>query len=148
MVQYAGMAVLEVDGVEFEITDLNVTKQTGRKLVKTMNSGRSCTWLLLKALRPGSCQVTAALPIDGSEIDWAGISVMRKSRYIRLIKKISVRLTFLVALLPKYARNTRVDNEAVIDIQMNALKEVKEYCVYLGGAVFCFLFVCLTLAIR
>ena len=36
--KYAGSAVLEVNGVEIEITDLNVTKQTGRKLVKTMNS--------------------------------------------------------------------------------------------------------------
>lgn len=97
MEKYAGMAVLEVDGTEIEITDLNVTKQTGRKLVKTMNSeGRARGFA--KGITTWELSVTAALPIDGSEIGL--VSVMRKSRYIRLIKKISVRLT-LVALLPK-----------------------------------------------
>ena len=71
--KYAGMAVLEVNGVEFEITDLNVTKQTGRKLVKTMNSeGRARGFA--KGITTWELSVTAALPIDGSEIDWAGIS--------------------------------------------------------------------------
>ncbi|MDW0740370.1 phage tail protein, partial [Mannheimia haemolytica] len=35
---YEGSCVLEVDGVEIEITKLDVKTVTGRKLVKTMNS--------------------------------------------------------------------------------------------------------------
>ena len=70
--KYAGSAVLEVNGVEIEITDLNVTKQTGRKLVKTMNSeGRARGFA--KGIATWELSLTAALPIDGSEIDWAEI---------------------------------------------------------------------------
>ncbi|VEH67148.1 Uncharacterised protein [Rodentibacter pneumotropicus] len=72
MEKYAGSAVLEVDGIEIEITDLNITKQTGRKLVKTMNSeGRARGFA--QGIATWEIALTAALPIDGSEIDWVAI---------------------------------------------------------------------------
>lgn len=37
--KYAGSAVLEVDGVEIEIADLNVTKQTGRNSEDNNSAG-------------------------------------------------------------------------------------------------------------
>lgn len=40
--EYVGAIVLEVDGEEFECSDLDVQISTGRKLVKTMNkTGRA-----------------------------------------------------------------------------------------------------------
>ncbi|MER2953249.1 phage tail protein, partial [Morganella morganii] len=35
--EYAGAIVLEIDGREVEVTDMDVQEVTGRKLVKTMN---------------------------------------------------------------------------------------------------------------
>lgn len=65
--------MLEVD-IEIEIADLNVTKQTGRKLVKTMNSEEERARGFAKGIATWEISLTAALPIDGSEIDWAEIS--------------------------------------------------------------------------
>ena len=40
--EYVGAIVLEVDGQEYEVIDLNVDHQSGKKLVKTMNrTGRA-----------------------------------------------------------------------------------------------------------
>lgn len=101
--KYAGSAVLEVDGVEIEIADLNVTKQTGRKLVKTMNSeGRARGFA--KGIATWEISLTAALPIDGSEIDWAEISDAKITIY-PLIKKINVPLIWAVSLR-RWGKNT------------------------------------------
>ena len=121
--KYAGSAVLEVNGVEIEITDLNVTKQTGRKLVKTMNSeGRARGFA--KGIATWELSLTAALPIDGSEIDWAEINDAKITVYP--LNQDDKRTSYLGCFTTQFCEKYTVDNEAVIDIQMTALKEVKE----------------------
>lgn len=123
MEKYAGSAVLEVDGTEIEIIDLNVTKQTGRKLVKTMNSeGRARGFA--KGIATWGLSLTAAMPTDGSEIDWAGISDAKITLYP--LNQEDKRTSYLGCFTTEVGEKYTVDNEAVIDIQMNALKEVKE----------------------
>lgn len=121
--KYAGSAVLEVNGVEIEITDLNVTKQTGRKLVKTMNSeGRARGFT--KGIATWELSLTAALPIDGSGIDWAEINDAKITVYP--LNQDDKRTSYLGCFTTQVGEKYTVDNEAVIDIQMTALKEVKE----------------------
>lgn len=121
--KYAGSAVLEVDGVEVEITDLNVTKQTGRKLVKTMNSeGRARGFA--KGIATWELSLTCALPIDGSDIDWAEISDAKITIYP--LNQEDKRVSYLGCFTTQVGEKYTVDNEAVIDISMNALKEVRE----------------------
>ena len=121
--KYAGSAVLEVNGVEIEITDLNVTKQTGRKLVKTMNSeGRARGFA--KGIATWELSLTAALPIDGSEIDRAEINDAKITVYP--LNQDDKRTSYLGCFTTQVGEKYTVDNEAVIDIQMTALKEVKE----------------------
>lgn len=123
MEKYAGSAVLEVDGVEIEIQDLSITKITGRKLVKTMNSeGRAKGFA--KGIATWEISLTAAIPIDGSEIDWAGIEDAKITIYP--LNQDDKRTSYLECFTTQVGEKYTVDNEAVIDIQMNALKEVKE----------------------
>ncbi|MCQ9121200.1 phage tail protein [Rodentibacter pneumotropicus] len=123
MEKYAGSAVLEVDGIEIEITDLNITKQTGRKLVKTMNSeGRARGFA--QGIATWEIALTAALPIDGSEIDWVAIRDAKITIYP--LNQEDKRTSYLGCFTTQVGEKYTVDNEAVIDIQMNALKEVKE----------------------
>lgn len=123
MEKYAGSAVLEVDGVEIEIQDLNITKVTGRKLVKTMNSeGRARGFA--KGIATWEISLTAAMPIDGSEIDWVNISDAKITIYP--LNQDDKRTSYLECFTTQVGEKYTVDNEAVIDIQMNALKEVKE----------------------
>lgn len=121
--KYAGSAVLEVDGVEIEITDLNITKQTGRKLVKTMNSeGRAKGFA--KGIATWEISATAAMPIDGTEIDWWAINDAKITVYP--LSEEDKRTSYLGCFTTQVGEKYTVDNEALIDIQMNALKEVKE----------------------
>ena len=112
MEKYAGSAVLEVDGIEVEIIDLNVTRQPGRKLVKTMNSDGHARGFS-KGIATWEISLTAVLPIDGTEIDWDEMSDAKLTSYLGC---------FSTPVGEKYS----VDNEAVIDVQVTALKKVKE----------------------
>ncbi|THA10500.1 phage tail protein [Rodentibacter pneumotropicus] len=123
MEKYAGSAVLEVDGTEIEIQDLSITKMTGRKLVKTMNSeGRARGFA--KGIATWEISLTAAMPIDGSEIDWAGLSDAKITIYP--LNQDDKRTSYLECFTTEVGEKYTVDNEAVIDIKMAALKEVKE----------------------
>lgn len=121
--KYAGSAVLEVDGAEVEITKLSVKKTIGRKLVKTMNSqGRAKGFA--KGIATWDISLTAAMPIDGTEIDWANIEDAKITVYP--LNQEDKRTSYLECFTVEVGEEYTVDNEAVIDIQMNALKEVKE----------------------
>ena len=123
MEKYAGSAVLEVDGIEVEIIDLNVTKQPGRKLVKTMNSeGRARGFA--KGIATWEISLTAALPIDGTEIDWDEMSDAKLTVYP--LNQDDKRTSYLGCFSTQVGEKYSVDNEAVIDIQVTALKMVKE----------------------
>ena len=121
--KYAGSAVLEVDGVEIEITDLNVTHNTGRKAVNTMNS-EGIVRGFAKGIAKWEISLTAALPIDGTEISWAEIADAKITIYP--LNQDDKRTSYLGCFTTQVGEKYTVDNEAVIDIRMTASKEVKE----------------------
>ena len=121
--KYAGSAVLEVDGVEIEIVDLNETTQTGRKLVKTMNSAGVAKGFA-KGIATYELSLTAVIPTDGTEIDWANIEDAKLTVYP--LGKDERRTSYLGCFTTQVGEKYSVDNEAMVDIQMSALRKLRE----------------------
>ncbi|WP_147695936.1 phage tail protein [Vogesella mureinivorans] len=120
--EYAGAIVLEVDGKEVEVVDLNVTTKTGRKLVKTMNkTGRAKGFA--KGIAEYELSITVVIPLTG-DIDWDAIEGAKLVIYPASAggKRESYRDCFTLETGEKYS----VDNEARRDIKMAALSKGKE----------------------
>ena len=120
---YEGSCVLEVDGVEIEITKLDVKTVTGRKLVKTMNSsGRARGYA--QGIEEHTISVTAVEPQDGTYIDWANIKNAKLTRYP--LNNTEKRTSYLGCFSTDVSESYTVDGESVRDIQLNALRKVEE----------------------
>lgn len=120
--EYVGAIVLEVDGKEVEVVDLNVTTKTGRKLVKTMNkTGRAKGFA--KGIAEYELSITVVIPLTG-DIDWAAIAGAKLVIYPASTggKRESYRDCFTLETGAKYS----VDNEARRDIKMAALSKGEE----------------------
>lgn len=120
--EYAGAIVLEVDGKEVEVVDLNVNTKTGRKLVKTMNkTGRAKGFA--KGIAEYDLSITVVIPLTG-DIDWDAIEGAKLVIYPASAggKRESYRDCFTLETGEKYS----VDNEARRDIKMAALSKGKE----------------------
>lgn len=120
--EYAGAIVLEVDGTEVEVIDLNVNTQTGRKLVKTMNkTGRAKGFA--KGIAEYDLDVTVAIPLTG-DIDWAAIEGAKLTIYP--ISPGGKRESYLDCFTTQVGEKYSVDNEARRDLKIQALRNVKE----------------------
>ena len=120
---YEGSCVLEVDGVEIEITKLDVKTVTGRKLVKTMNSsGRARGYA--QGIEEHTISVTAVEPQDGTYIDWANIKNAKLTRYP--LNNSEKRTSYLGCFSTDVSESYTVDGESVRDIQLHALRKVEE----------------------
>ena len=120
--EYLGSIVMEVNGQEIEIESCDVTKKTGRKLVKTMNkTGRAKGFS--RGIAEIDLKVSAVIPLTG-DIDWAGIEGAKITIYPLTVggKRTSYIDCFSLDVGEKYT----VDGEAKRDISMGALREVVE----------------------
>ncbi|HHH0821686.1 TPA: phage tail protein [Yersinia enterocolitica] len=121
--EYVGSIVLEIDGREIEVTSLNVDIITGRKLVKTMNkTGRAKGFS--RGIAEYKLSLSAVVPLDGN-IDWAAIENAKVTQY-PLNGSGGKRTSYLDCFTTETGAKYTVDNEAMIDITMNALREVIE----------------------
>ncbi|AWX14274.1 phage tail protein [Mergibacter septicus] len=120
---FAGSAVLEVDGQEVDITNLSVTINTGRKLVKTMNS-QGIAKGYSRGIATYELSITVVVPKEGSSIDWENITDSKVTVYPlgQEDKRTSYLGCFTTQIVNKYA----VEDEEMIDLQMNALRKVIE----------------------
>lgn len=120
---YAGAVVMEVDGKEVEIISIKPQTTTGRKPVKTMNrKGRVRGYA--DGVTEHKLSVTAAIPIDGTEIDWDNITKAKVTIYP--INKDGHRVSYLDCVTIETSEQYEVDNEARIDIEMIALHKITE----------------------
>jgi hypothetical protein len=120
--EYAGQIVMEVDGQEVEVTDLNVANATGRKLVKTMNrSGRAKGFA--RGIAEYGLSLTVVIPLAG-DIDWAAVEGAKITVFPlgNEQKRESYLDCFVVSVGEKY----QVDGEARRDLSMQALRKVAE----------------------
>lgn len=119
---YVGSAVLEVDGTEVEITDLSVSTNTGRKLVKTMNSDGEAKGFS-RGIRTYELSITAVVPLEGS-IEWEDIKDAKVTVYP--LDQNDKRTSYLRCFSESVGEKYTVDNEEVLDIKLIALAKVKE----------------------
>jgi len=120
--EYAGAIVMEVDGTEVEVTDIDVQTKTGRKLVKTMNStGRPKGFS--KGVPEIELSVTVVIPLTG-DLDWGSIEGSKITVYPSAPggQRTTYQDCFTTSVGAKYT----VDNEGRRDIKMNALREIAE----------------------
>lgn len=120
--EYVGAASLEVDGKEVEVSSISVKESTGRRAVKTMNRA-----MRIKGFSRGivtyDLSVTAVVPLTGTPIAWANIEGAKITvQPVGGGKRYSYLDCFTLELGEKY----EVDGEAMIDIQMAALRKVQE----------------------
>lgn len=120
---YAGSIVLEVDGREIEVTKVDPKTNTGRKLVKTMNSSGTAQGYA-QGIAEYTLAVTAVIPLDGSPIDWEKISDAKLTIYP--INQNEKRTSYLGCFTTEVGQSYTVDNEGIQDIQMSALRKVYE----------------------
>lgn len=121
---YAGSIIMEINGREAaELISVDTKTTIGRKPVKTMNR-RGRVRGYADGITEFELNVTAAVPIDGTEIDWANITKAKITLYP--INAEEKRTSYLDCFSVSCSSKYEVDNEARIDIQMIALDKVEE----------------------
>lgn len=120
---YAGAVIMEVNGRDVEIISIKPQTTTGRKPVKTMNRhGRVSGYA--DGVTEHKLSLTAAIPIDGTEIDWDKITKAKITIYP--INKEERRTSYLDCFTVESSEQYEADNEARIDIEMIALHKIRE----------------------
>ncbi|MCO6514495.1 MULTISPECIES: hypothetical protein [Snodgrassella] len=120
---YVGAVVMEVNGREVEIISIKPKTTTGRKVVKTMNR-RGKARGYADGVTEYSLSLTAAVPFDGTEIDWENITKAKIT--IFPINAEEKRTSYLHCFSTECSEQYEVENEARIDIEMIALDKVTE----------------------
>jgi hypothetical protein len=121
--EYVGAVVLEIDGQEIEVTDLDVQISTGRKLVKTMNkTGRAKGFM--RGIGTYELTLSVVIPLTG-DLDWGSLEGVKVTQY-PVSGSGGKRTSYLDCFSTDVGAKYTVDNEAKRDIKMNALREVIE----------------------
>ncbi|MBH2948292.1 phage tail protein [Serratia marcescens] len=118
--EYVGSIVMEVDSQEIEITDFDVQSVTGRKLVKTMNKKGKAKGFS-RGIATYELSVSAVIP-EGDAPDWANMEGVKITIYP--LNSNDKRTSYLDCFTTEVGEKYTVDNEAKIDIKLNALDKV------------------------
>lgn len=115
-IEYTGAIVLSVDGKDYDVESVDVTRKTGRKAVKTMNrTGKP------KGFAKGVAEFTLKLtmPVTPGDPEWADVEKAKVTLEPLNAgdKRVSYTGCFTVDVGEKY----QVDGEAKRDISMEAL---------------------------
>lgn len=119
--KYASLGFVEVDGVEIELTKLDVKVSTGRKAVKTINRKQRVKGYA-KGIREYTLSMTVAVPLDSDEPDWDNVDDAR----VTVEEQNGVRTSYTNCFVTEVGTSYTVDNEEVRDIQMIACDKVVE----------------------
>ncbi|WP_124538133.1 phage tail protein, partial [Morganella morganii] len=119
--EYAGAIVLEIDGREVEVTDMDVQEVTGRKLVKTMNkTGRAKGFM--RGIATYELSISVVIPLNG-DMDWGAIEGSKLTQY-PLSGSGGKRISYLDCFVTEVGEKYSTDNEAKRDLKLNALRKV------------------------
>lgn len=121
--EYVGAVSLEVDTREIEITSVNVTTQSGRKLVKTMNRKMRAKGFS-RGIVTFELAVTAVVPLTGAPIDWLNIEGAKLT--VQPVSGAGKRVSYVDCFAMDVSEKYQVEGEAVIDIKLAALNRVEE----------------------
>lgn len=118
--EYVGAIVLYLDGTEIEVTDVRTQTNTGRKLVKTMNStGRAKGFA--RGIAEYQLTVTVVIPKDATEPDWDG---MEGSKLTMMDMEGNPLYSYLDCFTTQTGEQYTVDNEARRDLTIQSLRKV------------------------
>ncbi|MXP50785.1 phage tail protein [Pantoea sp. Eser] len=121
---YVGPVVLEVNGTEIEIREVSPTVDTGRKLVKTMNStGRAKGHV--NGIATYNLTLEAVIPKSGT-IVWENITDAKLTIYPEDTASGGLTTTYRNFTVQTVGRQYSVDNEARISISGFALNCIEE----------------------
>lgn len=121
--KFAGHIVLTVDGREIEVVSLNASQNTGRKPVMTMNRKKRVSGHA-RGLTTYELSLEVAIPIDGSEPDWAAIEDAKITLYAE--GHDDQRESYYGCACTSVGASYRVDGEAVRSLSMFALDHKRE----------------------
>ena len=120
--EYVGAVVLEIDGREYEVIDLNVTHDTGKKLVKTMNrTGKALGFC--RGVKTYELQLTAAIPVN-DDYHWEDMDGSKIS--ITPVSGNGQRVSYINCLTQKIGEKYEAENEARRDITLLAQARIVE----------------------
>lgn len=121
--EYVGAIVLEYNGQEIEVTNLREENNTGRKLVKTMNSsGRAKGFS--RGIAEHQLTISVVIPLTG-DLDWAAMEGAKLTQY-PLSGSGGKRVSYLDCFTTNVGTQYQVDNEATRDLTIQALRRVEE----------------------
>jgi hypothetical protein len=120
--EYVGPIVLEVNGMEIEVTRVNPTVDTGRKLVKTMNStGRARGHV--NGIATYNLTIEAVKP-KGRTLVWENITDGKLSLFP--LEDGDKTITYQNFTVQTVSDEYNVDNEARVSITGFALNRIEE----------------------
>ncbi len=120
--EYVGAVSLEIDSKEYEVVDLSVDRQTGKKLVKTMNrTGRALGFH--RGVETFELSITAAIPLDDA-MDWGAVEGAKIT--ITPLGEGGKRTSYTDCVVTSEGTKYTVDNEARIDLKLTALNKTEE----------------------
>ena len=122
--EYVGSIVLEINGREFEVIDLNVNHETGRKLVKTMNrKGRALGYC--QGIQTWDLSLEVAIPKDtGQDIDWDNFEDAKITVYP--LGDGGKRESYLDCVSQKNSVKYTAEDEARVSVTVLSLDKVVE----------------------
>jgi hypothetical protein len=120
--EFVGAASLEVDGKEIEVSKIGVKTVTGRRPVKTMNRDLRAKGFS-RGIQTFDLSVTAVIPLTGTPVDWENIEGAKLT-----VQPVGggQRYSYLDCFSVEVGEQYQDEGEAVIDIQLIALRKVKE----------------------
>lgn len=119
--EFASLGIIEVDGVEIDLTKCDVKTVTGRKPVKTINrKGRVKGFA--KGITEYTLSLTVAVPLNTPEPDWDNV----KDAKVTIEEENGQRISYLGCFTTEVGTSYTTDNEEVRDIQVVALDKVVE----------------------
>lgn len=120
--EYKGSIVLDVNGQEVDVVDLQVTARTGKRPVRTMNR-TSRVKGFSRGLIEYELRVTVAIPLSG-DLDWEGIEGAKITEYP--VSDDGQRTSYLDCVTTEVGETYNVEGEARRDISMFATRKVNE----------------------
>ncbi|HDR1911990.1 phage tail tube protein [Pasteurella multocida] len=119
--EFASLGIIEVDGLEIDLTKCDVRVITGRKPVKTINR-KARVKGFAKGITEYSLSLIVAVPLNTPEPDWDNVTDAKVTIEEENGQRISYRNCFTTEVGTSYS----VDNEEMRDIQVVALDKVIE----------------------
>ncbi len=122
--EYVGSVVLEINGKEFEVIDISIDHDTGKKIVKTMNR-RGKALGFCQGIQTWEIALTVAIPKNiGEDIDWDNFEGAKITIYP--LTEGGKRESYLDCISQKNSIKYAAENEARVSVRVLALDKIVE----------------------